>query len=73
MNRAYACEGMNKVQSALYDYLQVQRLEPNDPIAYYKSALLKDANGDKKGACADFKKAASLNHAEAADYAKDCK
>lgn len=73
LNRAYACERMNKIQSALYDYLQVQRLKPNDPLAFFKSALLKDTNGDKNGACLDFKKAASLNHSEAADYAKDCK
>lgn len=73
LNRAYACEGMNKVQSALYDYQQVQRLKPRDPLAYYKSGLLKQENGDAKGACADFKKAASLEHPEAADYAKDCK
>lgn len=71
--RAYACEGMNKVQSALYDYQQVQRLKPKDPLAYYKSGLLKNENGDTKGACADFKKAASLDHSEAADYAKSCK
>lgn len=73
LHRAYACEGLNKVQSALYDYQQVQRIKPNDPYAYYKSALLKNDNGDPKGACLDFKKAASLGHAEAADYAKSCK
>jgi tetratricopeptide (TPR) repeat protein len=71
--RAYACEGINKVQSALYDYAQVQRLKPNDPIAFYKSGLLKNDNGDSKGACIDFKKAANLGSTEAADYAKGCK
>lgn len=73
MYRAAACEGMNKVQSALYDYEQVQRLKPNDPVAFYKSGLLKNENGDPAGACADFKRAAALGHTEAADYAKGCK
>lgn len=71
--RAYACEGMGKVQSALYDYQQVQKLRPYDPLAFYKSGLLKNENGDPKGACVDFKKAAAMGHQEAADYAKSCK
>jgi len=71
--RAYACEGLNKVQSALYDYAQVQRLKPNDALAYYKSGLLKNESGDSKGACIDFRKAASLGNTEAGDYAKSCK
>jgi tetratricopeptide (TPR) repeat protein len=71
--RAYACEGMGKVQSALYDYQQVQHLRPNDPLAYYKSGLLKNDNNDPKGACADFRKAAALGHPDAGDYLKSCK
>jgi len=71
--RAYTCESMNKVQSALYDYQQVQRMKPKDPFAFYKSGLLKNENGDSKGACIDFKKAEALGSAEAGDYAKSCK
>ncbi len=70
--RAYSCEGMNKVASAIYDYQQVQKLNPRDPIAYYRSGLLKNDNSNPKGACADFKKAAALGSAEAADYANGC-
>ena len=71
--RAYVCEGMNKVQSAIYDYQQVQRLKPNDALAFYKSGLLKNDNGDPKGACADFRKATALGSADASDYLKSCK
>ena len=71
--RAYSCEGMQKNQSALYDYRQVQRLKPHDPLAFYKSGLLKNEMGDRKGACPDFVKAASMGHPEAEDYAKQCK
>ena len=71
--RAYSCEGMSKNESALYDYKQVMRLKPRDPIAFLKSGILKNEMGDKKGACADFNKAASLGNTEAIDYAAQCK
>lgn len=71
--RAYTCEGMQKNLSAIYDYKQVQRLKPRDPLAYYKSGLLKNDTGDKKGACADFVKAASLGSSEASDFVGQCK
>ena len=38
-----------------------------------KSGILKNEMGDKKGACADFNKAASFGSTEAADYAAQCK
>lgn len=71
--RAYACEGLNMAESALFDYQNVQRLKPRDPVAFYRSGLLKEAKGDVKGACLEFKKAASMDHAEAAEKAKTCK
>jgi tetratricopeptide (TPR) repeat protein len=71
--RAYACEGLEKNQSALFDYQQVMRLKPYDPLAYFKSGLLKNSMNDKKGACRDFNKAATLGNTEAADYAAQCK
>lgn len=73
LQRASICEAMGKNKSAIYDYEQVMKLKPYDPLAYYKSALLKNEAGDKIGACKDFKKAASLGHSEAADYAAGCK
>lgn len=71
--RAYSCEGLAKNESALYDYKQVMRLKPRDPLAFFKSGLLKNEMNDKKGACADFSKAASLGNTEAADYVAQCK
>jgi len=71
--RAYSCEGLAKNESALYDYKQVMRLKPRDPLAFLKSGLLKSEMNDKKGACADFNKAAALGNTEAADYAAQCK
>ena len=71
--RAYSCEGMQKNQSALYDYMKVQKLKPGDPLAFYKCGLLRNEMGDKKSACADFKRAASMGHSEAQDYANQCK
>ncbi len=71
--RAYSCEGMQKHQSALYDYQEVQRLKPGDALAFYKSGLLRNELGDKKSACADFRRAASMGHTEAQDFANQCK
>jgi tetratricopeptide (TPR) repeat protein len=70
--RAYACEGMEKNTSALYDYQQVQHLKPKDGLAFFKSGLLRSAMNDAQGACNDFKKAASMGYAEARDYADKC-
>ena len=70
--RAYACEGMEKNQSALYDYAQVQRMNPLSGFAYFKSGLLRNTMNDQAGACKDFRKAASLSYAEADDYADKC-
>ncbi len=74
MYRAASCEGMNKIESALFDYQQVQRMNPKDAVAFFKSAMLRNTMNDKVGACRDFAKAASLGHTEAADYVKSsCK
>jgi len=70
--RAYACEGMDKNQSALFDYQQVQRLKPGDTLAFFKSGLLRNSMGDSKSACNDFRRAASMGHSEAQDYAEKC-
>ncbi len=70
--RAYTCEGMEKNQSALFDYQQVQRLKPGDTHAFFKSGLLRNSMGDAKGACSDFKRAATMGHTEAQDYAEKC-
>jgi tetratricopeptide (TPR) repeat protein len=66
--RAYACEGMQKNQSAIFDYSMVQKLKPADALAFYKSALLKLEMGDTAGACREFRRAASMGHSEAQDY-----
>ena len=70
--RAYACEGMEKNESALYDYQQVQRLKPADGLAFFKSGLIKNAMNDSKGACNDFRRAASQGYSEAQDYVEKC-
>lgn len=70
--RAYTCEGMDKNQSALYDYQQVQRLKPGETLAFFKCGLLRNSMGDIKGACNDFKRAANMGHTEAQDYAEKC-
>jgi tetratricopeptide (TPR) repeat protein len=70
--RAYDCEGMQKNQSALYDYVQVQKLNPGSGLAFFKCGLLRSEMNDEAGACRDFKKAASLSYSEAMDYADRC-
>jgi tetratricopeptide (TPR) repeat protein len=69
--RAYVCEGMEKNQSALYDYQEVQHLCPSDGLAFFRSGMLRNIMNDPK-ACADFKKAASLGNADAQEYADKC-
>ncbi len=73
LNRAMACQGMQKNTSALYDYQKAQHLQPNEPLAFYKSGLLKIEMGDKAGGCADFTKAANLGHKESIDSLVNCK
>ncbi|MBI3501901.1 MAG: tetratricopeptide repeat protein [Bacteroidetes bacterium] len=70
--RAYACEGMDKNQSAIYDYQQVERWDPLSGLAWFKSGLLRSAMGDQVGACKDFHKATQLSYPEAMDYAEKC-
>ena len=70
--RAYSCEGMEKNQSALFDYQQVQRLKPGDAFAFFKSGMLRNNMNDTNGACADFKRAASMGYMDAQDYAEKC-
>jgi tetratricopeptide (TPR) repeat protein len=70
--RAYACEGMDKNTSALFDYQQVQRLKPGDAMPFMKSASLRGAMNDPKGACNDYKRAAALGNSEAIDLYEKC-
>jgi tetratricopeptide (TPR) repeat protein len=69
--RAYVCEEMDKNLSALYDYQQVQRLKPKDPLAFYKSGLIRNTMNDPK-ACSDFRKAASMGYSDAQVYVNKC-
>ena len=71
--RASICEALGKNRSAIFDYEQVAKLKPYDPLAYFKSGLLKNEAGDKIGACKDFKKAVSLGYVDAEEYAAKCK
>jgi tetratricopeptide (TPR) repeat protein len=71
--RGYTCEGLGNAKSAIYDYAQAMRIKPNEGLPCYRSALLKQEAGDKKGACMEFKKAAELGIEDAEGYAAECK
>lgn len=72
--RAKVDEALGEFNSAVYDYTQCIRLKPTDGNAYYRRGLIKrDKLEDPEGACADFKKALSLDCYDAEEVAEECK
>jgi len=63
----------NKVEAIKNFSLAIQR-KPSYEIAYFERGLLRHAQGDKEGGCADLKKAFGLGYLEADNYLSDlCK
>jgi tetratricopeptide (TPR) repeat protein len=71
--RAQCCERRNQLTSANYDYGMAISLRPDDPEAYYRRGMNEREMKDMMNACKDFRRAASMGHADAAEYVKECK
>jgi len=54
-------------QSAIADYNEVVRINPNHASAYYNRGLIRSKLGDKRGAIADYTETVRINpnHAKA--------
>ncbi|MCU0432794.1 MAG: tetratricopeptide repeat protein [Bacteroidia bacterium] len=73
MYRAQCCERRNQLTSAIYDYGMAVSLRPDDPEAYYRRGMIEREMKDMMNACKDFSRAAGMNHADAAEYLKECR
>ena len=53
------------------DYTKAMEIDPIDADAYYNRGGANMVLGDRKNACIDFKKAASLGDKDAAEWVRD--
>ena len=66
--------GLNSYETAIADFEIVLKLRPDFSEAYYVKGLSYLNLNHKDEACIDFKKAKSLNHANASDcFDRYCK
>lgn len=70
--RGMCYENIGNTKGALTDYTMVQKLRPEDGLAFFKSAMVKKGLKQKMAACVDFKISAELGYDEAVDYAAEC-
>ena len=62
-NRGNAKDDLGDYQGAIADYSKAIQIDPQDASAYNNRGVTKGIGfNDEKGACSDFKKAASLGY-----------
>lgn len=62
---------MKDYYGAVGDYTKAIEINPNDGGSYRNRGIAKNEIGDMKGACEDWRKAASLGESDTAKWVED--